>query len=94
MAVRHGRDERLLGIHPTAADCGAETMCGESEPGTVSPPPKCHVCPTKYRRFRKSGPMRLQRRVAVCSDAVQFAALNCLRIFTTGNVSSSDIGTS
>ena len=50
---------------------------GFSEAGTVTPPSKVQVCSREYLPLAKSGPVRVQRMVAVCSDMsfAQFPAV-------------------
>src|SRR4051812_42090308 len=49
-------------------DHGAGTTDGDDDAGTVTPPSKVQVCSREYFPLRKSGPLRLQRIVALCSD--------------------------
>src|SRR5262245_38475292 len=50
-----------------AFDHGAGTLVGAGEAGTVCPPSNVHVCSREYLPFTKSGPVRFQEIVAMCS---------------------------
>ncbi len=43
------------------------TTEGEAEAATVNPPSKVHVCSREYLPFRKSGLVRSQLMIALCS---------------------------
>src|SRR6266496_1926521 len=47
---------------------GTGTTDGEGDAGTVAPPSNVQVCSREYLPFRKSGLVRFQRMVALCSD--------------------------
>src|SRR3972149_7357991 len=49
-------------------DHGIGTADCDGEAGTVTPPSNDQVCSREYRPLRKSGPLRFQRMVALCSD--------------------------
>src|SRR4051794_33887760 len=51
-----------------AFDHGVGTTDGDADAGTVAPPSNVQVCSREYRPFRRSGPVRLHRIVALCSD--------------------------
>src|ERR1043166_9076694 len=51
-----------------AFDHGAGTPDGDGEAGTMAPPSNVQVCSREYLPFAKSGPVRFQRMVALCSD--------------------------
>src|SRR2546428_9887617 len=47
---------------------GPGTTDGEGDAGTVAPPSNVQVCSREYLPFRKSGLVRFQLMVALCSD--------------------------
>jgi hypothetical protein len=49
-------------------DHGAGTTLGEGEAATDAPPSNAQVCSREYLPFKKSGPLRCQWIVALCSD--------------------------
>src|SRR5262245_15233696 len=51
-------------------DQGAGTTEGEGDAATVRPPSKVQVCSREYLPRRKSGLVRSQRMVALCSDII------------------------
>src|ERR1051325_11497066 len=49
-------------------DHGAGTTEGDGDAGTVKPPSNVQVCSREYLPLRKSGPLRFQSMMALCSD--------------------------
>jgi hypothetical protein len=47
---------------------GVGTTEGDGEARTVTPPSKLHVCSREYLPLRKSGLVRVQLIIALCSD--------------------------
>src|SRR5262249_39650731 len=58
---------------------GRGTTEGDGEAGTVMPPSNSHVCSREYFPLRKSGLVRFQPMMALCSDIIYIA---CFRLNT------------